>query len=236
MALSLPASRGASRKREKDHASVWPNWNQQTVVIIASGPSLTVEDIQLVENQRKYGAVMTRTIAINDCGLVRRLPKSAPWADILYAADARWWHRHQPSFKQMRVSGEEVKPIKDPGVGKDIEVPTQPLKMLTTGRVPMPYEPGSVVHGNHSGFQALGLALTLGAARIFLLGYDCGTLAGKRWAHEDRDPSFKKESPHATWLNPYKQVPGRWPYVEIINCAANSAITAFPKRPLSEVI
>jgi len=181
MALSLPASRNASQKREKDQPSEWPNWNQQTVVCMASGPSLTVEDIALVENQRKYGAQSIHTIAINDCGLARHLPKSAPWADILYAADARWWQHHRPSFTGLRVSGEEVRPVTGRD-GRITEVPTQQLKMLTTGRAPMPYEPGSVVHGNHSGFQALGLALSLGAARIFLLGYDCGKIGGQACA------------------------------------------------------
>ncbi len=235
MALSLPASRGESQKRETDKLSVWPNWNQQTVVIIASGASLTAEDIALVENQRKYGAMMVRTIAINDCGLARRLPMSAPWADILYAADARWWQHHRPSFKQLRVSGEVVPTIKD-RAGKDIEVQTTVLKMLTTGRAPMPYEPGSVVHGNHSGFQALGLALTLGVCRVLLLGFDCGKVGGQQWAHPDRDEMFKRQSPYEKWAEPYNQVPGRWPYVEIINCSAYSEIKVFEKKPLGECL
>jgi hypothetical protein len=236
MALSLPESRKESQKRENDQPSVWPNWNQQTVVCMASGPSLTAEDIALVENQRKFGAQTIRTIAINDCGLARHLPMSAPWADILYAADARWWQHHRPSFTGLRVSGEKVLPVKNPRDGRTTEVETQVLKMLTTGRAPMPYEPGSVVHGNHSGFQALGLALTLGAARIFLLGYDCGKIGGQAWAHPDRDAGFKRQSPYDKWAEPYNQVPGRWPYVEIINCSAHSVITVFPKRPLGEVI
>ncbi len=234
MALSLPASRGASRKRENDQPSAWPDWSTHTAVCMASGPSLTVEDVELVKNQRQHGAQIVHTIAINDCGLARRLPLAAPWADILYAADAKWWRAHQPEFMDLRVSGELVRPVKNKD-GRFTEVPTRPLKMLARGE-PMPRTPGSVVSGNHSGFQALGLALSLGAVRILLLGYDCGPVAGKKYAHEDRNPAFKTESPHHTWLPAYAQVPGRWPKVEIINCSADSVIQVFQKRPLREVI
>jgi hypothetical protein len=176
-----------------------------------------------------------RVIAINDCGLARRQPISAPWADILYAADARWWQFYQPAFTGMRVSGEKVPDVKLP-TGEMVGVPTQQLEMLTTGRAPMPREPGQVVHGNHSGFQALGLALSLGAARVLLLGYDCGVNFGRRGAHKNREKQFCRESPYDKWTEPYNQVPGRWPNVEVINCAPESNLRIFPKQELREIL
>jgi hypothetical protein len=222
MALSLPASRDASLKRENTKQSAWPDWKNQTCVLMASGPSLTAADVDLVKNYRMHGAMTLRTIAINDCGLARRLPLAAPWADILYAADQKWWRFYQPAFTDLRVSGEKVDGVE-----------TQPLTMLARGE-PMPRIPGSVVSGDHSGFQALGLALSLGVSRIWLLGYDCG--GKRRNCHTGREPQFATRPPFENWIKKYKQAADEWPKVEIVNCSADSAITVFQKRPLSEVI
>ena len=222
MALSLPESRLESQRRASAKPSKWPDWHQQTCVCIASGPSLTAEQLTMVHSYRKYGAMTLRAIAINDCGLRRNLPLAAPWADILYAADQRWWRFYKPAFTGLRISGEPV---------KDVE--TIPLTMLAR-QEPMPREPGSVVSGDHSGFQALGLALTLGATRIILLGYDCG--GNKRNCHENREPQFKSEPPFDQWTAKYNQVPARWPHVEIINCSPQSRISAFPKTEIREVL
>jgi hypothetical protein len=61
-------------------------WEGKTVVCIAGGPSLTKEQLELVRAARERDAV--RVIVINDAYLI------APWADVLYFADARWakWH------------------------------------------------------------------------------------------------------------------------------------------------
>ncbi len=222
MALSLPVSRGESLKREIVKPNEWPNWTHQTAVCMASGPSLTADDVELVKNQRMHGAQAVHTIAINDCGLSRRLPLAAPWADILYAADQRWWKFYQPAFMDLRVSGEPVE-----------GVDTRPLTMLARGE-PMPKVPGSVVSGDHSGFQALGLALTLGATRIFLLGYDCG--GPRRNCHKNREPQFCTQPPFDNWVGKYQQVVDQWRNVEVINCSLQSRITCFPKRELREVI
>ena len=222
MALSLPATQDASSKRASEKQSKWPDWHQNTCVCIGTGPSLTAEQLMMVRSYRRHGAATMRAIAINDAGLHRCLPFAAPWADILYAADHTWWEFYKPAFTGLRVSGEPV---------KDIE--TIPLNMLAR-QEPMPREPGSVVSGDHSGFQALGLALTLGATRIILLGYDCG--GNKRNARPDREPRFSSEPPFAAWADKYRQVPARWPHVEIINCSPQSTITAFRKTDLREIL
>lgn len=222
MALSLPESQSGSEKKASVRPSGWPDWHQQICVCIATGPSLTEEQLTMVHSYRKHGAAKLNAIAINDAGLRRRLPLAAPWADILYAADQRWWQFYKPAFTGLRVSGEEVKGVE-----------TIPLTMLARGE-PMPREAGSVVSGDHSGFQALGLALTLGATRIILLGYDCG--GNKRNCHDNREPRFKSEPPFDQWVEKYNQVPGRWPHVEFINCSPQSRISAFPKKEIREVL
>ena len=53
-------------------------WVDETAVCIASGPSLTQADVDYVRGK-------ARVIVVNNGYLL------APWADVLYAADARWW-------------------------------------------------------------------------------------------------------------------------------------------------
>lgn len=60
-----------------------PRWDGRTVVCLASGPSLTGEDCELV---RTSGL---RTITTNDTF------KRAPFADIMLAADHGWWQQHR---------------------------------------------------------------------------------------------------------------------------------------------
>lgn len=54
-------------------------WRGQTVAVIASGPSLTKEDCELIES-----AGLT-TVAVNSSW------KLARFADVLYAGDFAWW-------------------------------------------------------------------------------------------------------------------------------------------------
>jgi hypothetical protein len=58
-------------------------WAGQTIVCIASGPSLTQEDCSLVEQS---GLI---TIAVNSSW------KLARFASVIYAADYRWWENYR---------------------------------------------------------------------------------------------------------------------------------------------
>lgn len=57
-------------------------WEGETVVCLASGPSLTAEDCERVR------ASGLRTIAANDTW------RRAPFAHVLYALDPGWWEQH----------------------------------------------------------------------------------------------------------------------------------------------
>lgn len=59
-----------------------PRWQGETVVCLASGPSLTLEDCAYVQGK-------ARAITANDTCY------RAPWADIVLAADHGWWQQHR---------------------------------------------------------------------------------------------------------------------------------------------
>lgn len=77
-----------------------PEWTGQTVVCIASGPSLTSIDCQRVKVMG-YSTIVTNTTF-----------RLAPWADILVGHDARWWKQYGPEvrvgFSGRRIAGQHA--------------------------------------------------------------------------------------------------------------------------------
>lgn len=86
----------------------------------------------------------------------------------MYFADARWWewHKDRPDFQAfegqrctIQNSGSQVD---DP----DVHV------LRNAGQDGLAKDNDSLTTGMNSGYQALGIALAAGAARVVLLGYD----------------------------------------------------------------
>ncbi len=191
---------------------------------VATGPSLTPEQVDYVHRARIDDRC--RVIAVNEAGLRQYLPLSAPWADILYAADRKWWEHYIPEFYGMRVCGDHTMP-------KVANV--HQLDVLQTEQ-PMPRVPGRVLSGGHSGFQALNMALGLGAQRVILVGYDCG--GPERNCHKDRPAVMTRlgRPPFEYWVQQYNRVPKEFPNRRVILCAQHSRITAFEKSELEDVL
>ena len=121
-------------------------------ICIASGPSLTIEDI---EKCRLSGRAV---YVVND------VYKVAPWGTVLYAGDGDWWDLHEgiPEFEGARWTTNDAAAKKwglhhMPGTNQGL-FHTEP---------PMCY-------GKNSGFQAINLAYLHGYRDIWLLGYDMG--------------------------------------------------------------
>lgn len=62
--------------------------NAMYVAILASGQSLTPEDVAIVKEARISGKI-TQVIAVSNVGI-----DLAPWADALVSHDSRWWARN----------------------------------------------------------------------------------------------------------------------------------------------
>src|SRR5690606_17577639 len=80
-------------------------WPDSTVVLIGGGPSLTAGDVGACRDR-------ARVIAINDA---HRL---APWADVLYSSDQRWWEYYQgvPEFRQAKYGIAPLSPRPEWGI------------------------------------------------------------------------------------------------------------------------
>lgn len=185
-------------------------WVGETVVCAATGPSLTAEDLALVRDR-------ARVIVVNDAYTV------APWADVLYAADARWWNWHQGAnaFHGVKYS---LSP----------EARVYGVTILRKGRTQgLSLDAGTLNTGLNSGYQAINLAVLYGAARIVLLGYDMLRGPGRRehffGSHPSGGPpNLARFLPQfQTLVTPLAQAG-----VEVVNCTRRTAIRCFPQRPL----
>jgi len=190
---------------------IWPG---DTVVCIASGPSLTREDVE-------YCRGKARVIVINSTYTL------APWADVMYAADEKvWrWHKGAKDFTGMRYSLTRFS--ERYGV-------TVLRRGVDTG---LSLNPRSLNTGKNSGYQAINLAVLLGAARILLLGYDMqrGPNGEEHW-HKDhpngsRSPYELYQSFFPSLVEPLKAAG-----VEVINCTRRTALTCFPTMALREAL
>lgn len=195
-------------------------WPESTIVILASGPSLSVADIATC---RSIASVDhdTHILAIKDS------VRLADWAEALYACDRRWWRAH-PETKTYRGLKYGLEAVSD---RPDVQA------LRNTGELGLELDPSGLRTGRNSGYQAINLAVHLGARRIVLLGYDMQPDAkGKqRWfgEHSYGGPAipfytFRERMP--SLVEPLAALG-----VRVMNCTPNSALECFPRHRLDEV-
>jgi hypothetical protein len=96
----------------------------------------------------------------------------------------------------------------------------------------------SISLGGNSGFQALGLALYFGAARVILLGYDMQNTGGRTHWHghhkrlgnplHDRFPDWRR---NFSALN--REI---GPGIEVINATRETALATFARMPIEQAL
>jgi hypothetical protein len=191
-------------------------WPGATIVCIASGPSLIPEDVE-------YCRGKARVIVVKD-GI-----RLAPWADVLYACGAdtgRWWPLNGPKLADY------------PGLRFTLDPKAAPWATVlkNTGFSGLESQPNGLRTGKNSGYQAINLAVHLGAARIVLLGYDMqqGPKGEQRWfgSHPWQTRGWA-ELGHAmvpmfdTLVEPLANAG-----ITVVNATRRTALDCFPKVPL----
>lgn len=204
------------------------HWKGHTAVCIAGGASLTQEQVDMCKGHK--------IMAINDAY------KLAPDADILYACDNQWWEWHNgaPDFKGWKITHEQGRRWERIQAGES--VPKPPYKgldiIVSSGNSGFSYEQDRIRHGGNGGYQALHIALSLGADRIILLGYDMHAQTGKSHWFGEHPNGKQSDSRYANWIKefPALALAANNRGQEIINCTPDSALDCFVKRELGEVV
>lgn len=195
---------------------VWDKlrWQGATVVIIASGPSLRQEDCNLVRQWRNGND--RRVIVINTSYQL------APWADILYACDGRWWkqyHKAVKSFAGQRWT-QDALAVKE---FADLHyVPSESGPGLSR-------KPGTINQGQNSGYQALGLTYLAGASKAILLGYDMSNWKQLNHWHPDHPRGMHSFPQYAVWLNNFARLAKdlQDSGLEVVNATRRTALKCF---------
>jgi hypothetical protein len=214
----------------RDRWTVPRLWEGETVVIMATGPSLTPLDVN-------YCKDLARVVVINNS------IQLAPWADLLYFADIRWYEAHKEEVRAFqgakvtisntaaaRLDNSEIRVVlNDDTISKDSNGLCLRANAIRTGR--------------NSGHQAINLCYHLGVKRIILLGFDCRTPkagenrhwwgTGYGWAHEDPPTIYQNN-----FLPRFRTLvePLRSAGVEVINSTPGSALDCWPMVGLVEAL
>jgi hypothetical protein len=208
---------------------VEPEWKGQTAAILASGPSLTREQCEAVRGRCRVIAVNNQGID-TDCDGVR-VPAFAPWADILYAADAKWWRGYED--RALKFAGRKVTVRHT--------LPWPEIYSLTQSYDYPSYDPrpGHVVSGGNSGYQALHLAVQLGARRVLLLGFDMKDgRNGRRHWFGSHPGKLNSRASFASWrsaMEKFSKVLEQM-QIEVLNCTPDTALRCFRRCSIEEAL
>lgn len=201
-------------------ASVARLFPGETIVCIGSGPSLTDADVAFVRGK-------ARVIVVNDNY------KKAPRADVLYACDKDWWLHHQwvPSFQGLKVALDSQTYSRTPW-------PAEIQRLRNTGETGIERDPTGLRTGKNSGYQAINLAVHLGAARILLLGYDMQRTNGKVHWFGNHPDDLDRNPPFAEFLKAFPTLvkPLQKMGIEIVNCSRQTALTCVPMMPIDQAL
>ncbi len=204
-------------------------WRGKTCAILAGGPSLTQEMVDMVR------AHAVPVIAINNAYLL------APWAEVHYFCDQRWhsWHCDKPEFKTfggIKVTLCEQTAKKYPHLKWQRNMTAE-----GDGSGIWP-EPDGLATGRNAGYQAINLAIHFAAARIVLLGYDMkrGPDGEFQW-HSGHEVPNDPDRPcvyQNVMLPAYPKLvaPLAERGIEVINATPGSELDVFPKMELANAL
>lgn len=217
-----------------------PKFTDDTVVCLASGPSLDASDVEYV--RQKHVVV----VAINDT------IKLAPWAHVIYSSDQLWWARNHKTVKALSGLKVRINPKKDQmgptlkhhcaGCRRRIAVNGKCwcegiITLENAGPVGLSLKEDTICYGDNSGYAAINVAVHLGAKRILLLGYDMGPdQKGRKHFYDTHattitSPYYKFRKRFQTIVEPLKEAG-----IQVINCSRRTALDAFPTAALRDVL
>ncbi len=187
-----------------------PLWKGQTVAILGSGPSMSK---RVADSVRHLPRIVLNTTY-----------KLAPDADYIYAGDPAWWahpdHAEVFDCPGVKVSLER-RTRTHPNTPKEVRI------LRYGGWGGFDDRPGYLMNNGSSGAQALHLAASLGAARIYLLGFDCH---GGHW-HGPHPLGLGNplERTYRGWISAFNALAPMLAErgVEVLNLTQGSRITGF---------
>lgn len=147
----------------------FPDWSNDVCAVVASGPSVTQENVDRLKGRCRVA-------------VVNNSHELAPWADLLYAGDRRWWEYRKgaPGFAGLKVATDAV-------AAKLFRLHLVELVNETDSdadRIVVD-RPGLIARGGNSAFQVVNLVTQFGARRQIWVGFD---FCGEHWHGKHPEP------------------------------------------------
>jgi len=197
-----------------------PEWVGETVFIVAGGPSVLTQDLELLRGRK--------IIAINSSVY------TVPWASLLFFGDFRWWERvaenrqAAAAFAGPVVTGSKFAPAKH-----------AIIKKMMKGLPPaFPPDRHVVTYLKTSITAALHLAVHRGASRVVLLGAD-GKAASDGRTHHHKPHEWATR--RGCWDIHRKELAAIAPHIQrlgipVWNASPGSAWDIWPVVTLQEAL
>lgn len=192
-------------------------------IIVATGPSLTNSDIDLIKSS---GCVV---YAVNNAYLY------FPLASVVYGCDLEWWDLHYrdvarmaPGADRWTTNNEAAQKYGLNHVGGE---------HWEQRRMPFNTSGHGIVYGGNSGFQALNLAYINGVRDACLIGFDMGHEKNEpKHCHGEHPSGINRPSPFNDWIENFKRAA---PVIEaagmrVRNATRKTRLTCFAKIDLND--
>lgn len=188
--------------------------------MLASGPSLSVEQIDAARHSGHHTIVVNSTF------------RDMLDAHTLYAGDFLWWKLNiaevRAKFKGKCWTQDNSAAARWPMI----------QRMRGGNRDGLGEK---IIHTNgNSGMQAVNLAYLWGFERIVMLGFDMKLgPKGERHHHPDHPAPMVQAQTFFEWIHKAEKVARDFrekTRVEVLNCTPGSALTCFPVRDWKEVL
>ncbi len=191
---------------------VKPEWKGETAFIIGGGTSVGRQNVHRLQGRK--------VIAVNSSY------QAAPFAQILFFNDNRWWQQHAPTL-EAEWNGKLVT-VSQAAKGARL------IKLdRATPEEGLSLNPGAVCSLRTSLQGAMNLAFHLGVTRIVLLGADmCRAEDGR--THHHKPHLWRNKPGNETWDTQMQQLvhivePLKKHGVEVLNASPISRIPWWPK-------
>lgn len=175
-----------------------------------------------------------RVIAISNQAIEHEVagvkyPALAPWADVLYSADGKWWMYHRE--KALKFSGLKVT-IRNTLAFDEV------MFLEYSSQAPFDPRPTHLVSGGNSGYQAVHLAAHYGAKRILLCGFDMRQVEKKKHWFGSHPERLDSPQNYRRWITNFEclHTALKQRGLEVINCTPKSGLSSIPFMPLQEAV
>lgn len=187
-------------------------WLGRTVVCIASGPSLTEEDAELVHASGHPTIVTNTTFRL------------CPWADALVAFDCRWWQVYSHEVRETFAGRTVTFCPKGAAARWGVETTLHRADWVQA-------------FGN-SGTAAISLAIAGGASKVVMLGFDCQKTGGRTHWHGDHPKALGNAISMPGWPKLFRKVAqfAEARRVPVLNASRETALTCFPRMALEDAL